>query len=205
MSSLYISRELKKRYVVVFREMFAVDSDFPYNKDDVTNSKIFIHSRYHDLKVESPIPQVLVTTASYTGGQETLFKNFFRENEATPSTLQSRKQYAKHIYFNMGMEVLSSNKAEGEFLADKVFNFMDHEYTGLWGTPAIGVEMQNIVVGETSPRSQYPQYSYLTPISVQGYFVMTWTMGVPAVSVENGIAVLLEHINITLTSGDIDF
>lgn len=180
MGSLYLTDTLKRLHIATLRGLFAVDTDFPYNNNDLTKSSILINSKFVSTpNMENKMPQIIVSTVTYNAGHDTFSNDFYREI-SPPKVINgvlATKQFTKVINYQLHVDVLSTVRAECEFLEDKVFNIFNHECTDLWD--ALQLNIRGVSVNEVGPREQYPQYSFVGPIIVQGDFRLVWTMGVP--------------------------
>jgi len=196
MGSLYITDTLKRLHIATLRELFATDSDFPYNKDDITESSLLINTKFVDTtNVESKLPQIILSVVTYASGHDSFLNDFYKEVPvvAENGVLTTRK-FTKVVNYQIHIDVLSTRKAECEFLVDKVFNIFNHECVDLW--TALQLNVRAVNVGEVSPKEQYPQYSFAGPVIVQGDFRLIWTMGVPINEVDpkNNKANILSNI-----------
>jgi hypothetical protein len=174
MGSVYIKNELKKLLVVTFREVFAKDTDFPYN-NDISESSLLVSTRYATPKTDALLPQLIVNADSYGGGNDSFFNNFFEESKGSVAGTITHKKFTKVIQFQASIDAVSSNKEECEFLADKVFNILNHEYAAL--IQLLGLYVSQITVGDTAPKTQYPQYSFVSSIGVLGTLRLEWAIG----------------------------
>lgn len=177
---IYITNTLKRLFIVAFREIFASDADFPYNREDEKNTSIIITSKYVSPKTENTLPQIVVSTSSYSGSQDTFYNNFQEEvlSQTQPTSPTAKPTYlgkksTKIIPFQVVFDVMSSVKNESEVVADKVFNSLSHTYVQLFD--ALGLNIRNVIVGEAIMRQQYPQYSFVTSVGATGDFRLTWT------------------------------
>lgn len=179
MSSLYLTNTLKRLHIATLRELFAVDSDFPYNKNDISESSLLINTKFTDsTNVENKMPQIILAVVTYNSGHDTFTNDFYRE--VTPKVVDgvlATRQFTKTVTYQLQLDVLSTRKAECEFLADKVFNIFNHEWVDLWN--ALQLNVRSVSVGEVGPKEQYPQYSFVGSVIIQGDFRLVWTMGVP--------------------------
>lgn len=180
MNRLYVTDYLKRLHISTLRELFALDTDFPYNKVDVNKSSILINSKYAEPKdLENQKPQIIVSAASYSSATDLLSNNFYEEiaPNVVKNDVIATKKFTKLVTYQLKADVLSPVKAESERIADKVFNILNHEYVGLWD--ALKINIRQVSVSESGPRNQYPQYSFISPVFAQGDFRFIWTMGVP--------------------------
>lgn len=179
MSSLYLTNTLKRLHIATLRELFAVDSDFPYNKNDINASSLIINTTFtNSTNVENKMPQIILSAVTYNSGHETFMNDFYKE--VAPKVVEgvlTTRQFTKTVNYQLQIDVLSTRKAECEFLVDKVFNIFNHECVDLWN--ALQLNVRGVSVSGVGPKEQYPQYSFVGPIIIQGDFRLVWTMGVP--------------------------
>lgn len=204
MSSLYVTDYLKRLHISTLRELFALDMDFPYNKIDISKSSVLINSKYTEPSdLENRMPQIIVSATSYSSATDLLANNFYEE--VAPNQVKNdaivTKRFTKLVTYQLKADILSPVKAECERLTDKVFNIFNHECVGLWD--ALKVNIRQVSAGEAGPRSQYPQYSFTSPIFVQGDFRFIWTMGVPINPTPNlNQAHILRNIQVAIEATD---
>jgi len=178
-SSLYLTDTLKRIHIATLRELFAADSDFPYNKNDISASSLVINTKFtNPTNVENKMPQIILSVVTYNSGHDTLANDFYKEvPPKVASGVLTTRQFTKVVNYQLQIDVLSTRKAECEFLVDKVFNIFNHEWADLWS--ALQLNVRGVSVNEVGPKEQYPQYSFVGPIIIQGDFRLVWTMGVP--------------------------
>ncbi|MDD4402370.1 MAG: hypothetical protein PHI24_10960 [Desulfitobacteriaceae bacterium] len=113
------------------------------------------------------------------------------------------KQFTKIVNYQMQIDVLSTVKAESELLVDKVFNIFSHECIDLWD--ALQLNVRGVSVNEVGPNEQYPQYSFVGPVIIQGDFRLVWTMGVPVNEEDpkNNRAHILQRIKLEMDTVNI--
>jgi hypothetical protein len=194
MSEVYIINTVKNFFLVVFQEVFALDTDFPYNGNDITQSSILISSKYSNADVENLKPQIIVSTVGYNAGRNSLGLDFYQETPATATSIPSR-QHTNTVNFQLSINTLSPVKQEAELVADKIFNILFAKYAR--EITALNYNLLSFSVGEASPDAQYPQYDYICPVVVTGWFVLNWTITHP-----NGV--LLNKITAALAALSLD-
>jgi len=175
MAAVYISTDIKKIFIAAFREIFADDADFPYNKTDPKAGKVLISTKYTTPEAELQVPQIIIPSVNYNAQTLTFGNNF--DTEIPGDILvnrDSQKKYSNVINFSMGIECVSSVKAEAETIVDKLFNFMTMNYAQLF--TELNMNIRGVSVNEAIPRAQFPQTTFSATIVLQGDFVITWTV-----------------------------
>lgn len=191
MAVFYPTREIKRMLATSLREIFAADADFPYNKSDIAQSGILITTRYSTPSIENKIPQILVSTASYSASQDTIGSNYWDTVAGSTSGTQVRRKFTCVVPFQTTLEVLSTEKAECEIISDKLFHYIHQRYYEVF--TELGYNFNSIVVNEPTPKQQYPQYSFVSTITLVGNLRLDWIIG-PSPEQE----AILNHIKITL-------
>ena len=172
MSDVYFSREIKRLFLVLFRELFALDTDFPYNKDDIKSSALVISTSFVRLEVNNKLPQIIVNSISYsTVGEDSIGSNFYQQLKNTSGVI-TVSEFTKVINFQIGIDVLSTVRAESEMLSDKVFNAVNHN--GLDLLMSLGFFPRSLGVSEPTLKEQYPQYTFTSSVTVVGDCRLTW-------------------------------
>jgi len=172
MADVYLSREIKRLFLVLFRELFALDTDFPYNKDDVRSSGIVISTSFVRLEANNKLPQIIVNSISYSAvGEESIGNNFYRQ-AANSSNVITTSEFTKLVNFQVGIDILSTVRAESEILSDKVFNAINHNGSEL--LMAVGFLPKSLGVSDPTLKEQYPQYTFTSSVTVVGDCRMTW-------------------------------
>lgn len=166
---MFIKRELKKLFIAVFREVFALDPDFPYNEVD---SSIIISSRYAKPKSEDLLPQIVISTNNYSSSTESFYNNFLSEAPGSVPGTITRRKFTNTVQFQMLIDILDTNKEECEEIGDKVFNILNHEYAELF--KRLNLTLLGVGVSEVIPKEQYPQYTYTCSVTVSGTFRLEW-------------------------------
>jgi hypothetical protein len=177
MAHVFITNDVKKLFILCFREIFAYDADFTYNKTDAELGKLLISSKYAEPKTENKLPQLIFSTVAYNGDVLTLGNNFAEERSGfirAGVVQNSQRRYSNIIQFQLSIDCVSTVKAECELVADKVFNALTVEDAQLF--QELDMNIRRVNVGEAIPRNQYPQYQFIAPITVQGDFMIQWTM-----------------------------
>lgn len=177
MAHIYVTNHVKKLFIAAFREIFAQDADFTYNKTDAALGKLLISGKYAEPKTENKVPQLIFSTVAYSSSPTTLGGNLHEQILATTVngvTKNSRTKYSNIVQFTMSVDCVSTVKAEAELLADKVFNALTISECEL--IAELGPNIRGVQVGEAIPRNQYPQYQFISQIMVQGDFVIQWLM-----------------------------
>ena len=190
MSELNFSTELKKVIISVLREAFAVDTDYPYNKDDTSASKVAISAKYSEPKDESKLPQIIAGVSNYHAAQDTLSGNLLREEFRAGKRYST--SYTKSVSFSVEVAVISTNRYEANDIADKVFNIFDHKY--FWLMEQLGTKISDLSVSEAQPRSQFPQYEYVAGVGMRGTQQLTWVITITEDSrnIFNNVKVAIE-------------
>ena len=193
MATVNLTNDIKKRFIASFREIFARDTDFTYNKDDMKNSHIIITAKYASPEAENLLPQIVVSTVGYSTQPTSFYGNYAgMVVNPTPLNPNGLVQECKALVpFSCTFDVMSSNKPECELVADKVFNAVVVEYP--WAFDSLGLQIQAINVGEAIPKEQYPRYSFISTVTVSGMLVLNYT-DVPPIDKKT----LLENIRFTL-------
>ncbi len=197
MGEVLLSFDIKRLFLALLRELFALDTDFTYNNDDKVNSSLVISTSYALNALENKLPQVIVSGASYTTvGEDSISQGFHQEIPLTSNrnVVDSRK-YTKIVNFQVTIDVLSTVRGECEKLADKVFNIINH--IGNYILINEGFFTTSISVSEPTIKQQYPQYSFVSSIVVTGSSRLVWT-------VSNLDKQLLQNIKLALTIEDYD-
>lgn len=202
MGSIYLKKELKKLFLAVFREIFAVDPDFLYNKNDILNSSILISSRYATPKTEDLMPQIIVSVANYTAGKDSLLDNFYKESPGLLPGTVTKREHTNIVQFQVQIDVLSSVRDECETISDKVFNLLNHECSELM--LKLGLNIRDVSVGEASPKDQYPRYSFVAPVTIVGALRLQWSIG-KTEEAELQQKYLLKNIKVSLSTDDFEF
>lgn len=175
MSNIYVTNDVKKIFILAFRQIFETDTDFMYSDDD-NATLILIASKYANAEIENTIPQVIVSTAGYSSQPTAFMNNFATEFQGNALLNKDvSREHANIVNIQMTLDCVSSNKAESEFIADKVYNFMTREYQQLF--EYLGINIRGISVGESIARNQVPQEQYVCSVNVTADFTIAWVMG----------------------------
>ena len=167
MSSVYITDEIKKRFLVPFRALFAIDTEFPYNKDDASLSRILLSAKYPEQKTEGKLPHVTVSVNNYYTSTMTLNRNFHEEAGVRNDKTVTGRRFTTKINFTVGIDCFSTVAQEASKVADIIFNILNTHYAAEMST-VMGIDCRTIAVGEAQLNAQYPQYRWMSSVSVQG-------------------------------------
>ncbi len=179
MTMIYMTDEIKKRFLVPFRELFALDLEFPYNKDDAKASRISISAKYPDAKNEGKFPAVVVGVSNYNVSNITLASNFHEETGVRSDGTLTGRKFANKVNFVVSIESYSTLKAEAEKLSDKFFNILHTHFSSEFRS-ILGIDCRTISVGEAQATKTYPQYNWVSSVVVQGDLTLTSVLYYPA-------------------------
>lgn len=160
-----IEREIEARWILGLRRVFEFDTQFKYNKID-SKTKIIISPDFPEKDAQFKIPQIVVTGIAFQNNTQMTFgNNFFSDIPRNGIVNYASASFAQIPYsatlICIGEYDISRNLANRAFFYT---NFRAYEYL----SDSLRLNIQGVSKGPSSPKEQYPEHIFQTPVSVQG-------------------------------------
>ncbi|MDF2841738.1 MAG: hypothetical protein K0R00_164 [Herbinix sp.] len=165
MSYTDIERDLEARYVKGLKRIFEFDNEFMYNNSD-SQTKLVVTTEFPSEEQPFRTPHIVVSGIGFQNDTGFGFNNNFYRDVAMNGIQNYSSLYMSQVPYSISLICLGRDDISRN-LANRVFYYLNYR-AFKYMSDSLMLNIRGVAKNPSSPKEQYPEKIFQTPILVQG-------------------------------------